>query len=151
MTELLETLVESRRVIYPEQTNQFGTTHGGKLLQWMEQIGAMAAMRLAGNDVVAVGMDGARFRHPIPQGQIALTEAYVYEAGESSVRARVRAFEEDRHSGERTLATEAFMVTVALDADASKAEVPALAVDSEEGERLLEAALEAESVDGAEV
>lgn len=141
MPTLLETKVETRRYIFPGQSNAIETAHGGDLLKWMEQVGAMSAMRFAGADTVTVGVDDVQFRRPIPQGSIALLDAYVYQAGESSVTARVRGFDEDRHSGDRELATEAVSVSVAVDDDGATVSVPELTVETEKGERLRENAL----------
>ena len=141
MPTLLESKVETRRYIFPGQSNAMETAHGGDLLKWMEQIGAMSAMRFAGEDTVTVGLDEVRFQRPIPQGSIALLDAYVVTTGESSVTTQVRVFDEDRHTAARDLAAEAQMVSVALD-DGEKAPVPDLTVETEEGERLRQDALD---------
>jgi acyl-CoA hydrolase len=141
MPTLLETKVETRRYIFPGQSNAIETAHGGDLLKWMEQVGAMSAMRFAGADTVTVGVDDVQFHRPIPQGSIALLDAYVYESGQSSVTARVRGFDEDRHSGERDLATEAVSVSVAVDDDGETVSVPDLTVETEEGKHLRDDAL----------
>jgi len=140
MPALLETKVEMRRFIYPGQSNAAETAHGGDLLKWMEQTGAMSAMRFAGADTVTVGMEDVRFRRPIPQGAIALLDAYVIDAGESSVTTHVRCYDEDRHTGDRELATQASSISVAVDDDGGKVSVPDLTVETDEGERLLAAA-----------
>ena len=144
MPTLLETHVETRRYIFPGQSNAMATAHGGDLLKWMEQVGAMSAMRFAGADTVTVGVDDVSFYRPIPQGSIALLDAYVYEAGESSVSARVRCFDEDRHTGERELASEAVSVSVAVDDDGDPLTVPDLTVETEEGTQLYETTHEEE-------
>lgn len=142
MPSLLETKVETRRFIYPRVTNASATAHGGDLLKWMEQTGAMSAMRFAGTDTLTVGIDEVRFRRPVPQGAIALLDAYVVDTGESSVTAHVRCFEEDRHTGERTQATAATSVSVAVDDSGEKVSVPDLTVETDVGEELLAAATE---------
>jgi acyl-CoA hydrolase len=142
MPTLLETKVETRRYIFPGQSNAIETAHGGDLLKWMEQVGAMSAMRFAGADTVTVAVDDVKFHRPIPQGSIALFDAYVSEAGESSVTAQVRGYDEDRHTGERDLATEAVCVSVAVGDDGDTVTVPDLTVETEEGKRLHQAALE---------
>jgi acyl-CoA hydrolase len=143
MPRLLETHVETRRYILPGQSNSTGTAHGGDLLKWIEQTGAMSAMRFAGRDTVTVGVDDVRFHRPIPQGSIALLESYVVSAGESSVTAHVRVFEEDRHTAERELAVEGRVVSVALE-EGDSALVPELTVETEKGGGLREAALDGE-------
>lgn len=142
MPTLLETKVETRRYIFPGQSNAMGTAHGGDLLKWMEQVAAMAAMRFAGTDTVTVGMDDISFRRPIPQGSLAMLDAYVVDAGTSSVTTHVRCYDEDRHTGERDLAVKATSVLAAVDEDGGTVSVPDLTVETEAGERLLAAARE---------
>jgi acyl-CoA hydrolase len=136
----LETRVETRRFVFPAQANARGTAHGGYLLLWAEQLAAMSAMRFAGTDVVTVGLDDVTLSGPIPEGSIALLEAYVYRAGESSVTVRVDGFEEDRHTGDRRGVIEATVTLVAVDGDGEPVDVPALVVEHERDERLVAAA-----------
>lgn len=135
MPTLRATKVETRRFVFPGESNASMTAHGGDLVKWMEQIGGMSAMRFAGTDVLTVGMDGVQFHRPIPQGSIALFDAYVYDSGATSVRVRVRGYDENRHTAERTLATEALMLLVAVD-DGETVTVPDLTVETAESERL---------------
>jgi acyl-CoA hydrolase len=141
MPTLLETKVETRRFIFPGQSNARATAHGGDLLKWMEQVGGMSAMRFAGTDTVTVGLDDVHLYSPISQGSIALLDAYVFRTGESSVTTRVRGYDEDRYTGERELATEATMVSVALDDDGETVTVPELRVDTDAGTELRAQAL----------
>jgi len=142
MPDLMETVLENRWMVQPNHANSLGTTHGGNVLKWMDEVGAMSAMRFAGRDCVTARMDQVDFVRPIPVGQTALVEAYVYETGRSSVRVRLRVFREDPRSGERELTTESYSVYVAIDDDRDPVEVPELAVATEEGRRLREAALD---------
>lgn len=144
MPTLLETNVETRRYIFPGQSNAMGTAHGGDLLKWMEQVGAMSAMRFAGTDTVTVGIEDVSFHRPIPQGSIALLDAYVCRAGESSVTSRVRGYDEDRHTGDRTQVMDARIVSVAVDDRGEPVPVPELTVETEEGERLYDEAPDGE-------
>ncbi|QPV62893.1 acyl-CoA thioesterase [Halosimplex litoreum] len=143
MPDLMDTFLENRWMVQPNHANSLGTTHGGNVLKWMDEVGAMSAMRFAGRDCVTARMDQVDFLQPIPVGETALVEAYVYETGRSSVRVRLRVFREDPRSGERELTTESYSVYVAIDDDREPVEVPELTVDSEEGERL-----RADAIDG---
>ena len=80
----------------------------------------------------------------IPQGGIALVDAYVYEVGETSVTQRVRCFRENHEAGDRTLTSDAKMVSVAVDEDGDPVSVPELQVETDAGQRLLDEARNAE-------
>ena len=147
MPDLMDTFLENRYMVQPNHANSLGTTHGGNVLKWMDEVGAMAAMRFAGQDCVTARMDQVDFKRPIPVGETALIEAYVYETGHSSVRVRLRVFREDPRSGDGELTTESYSVYVAIDDERNPVEVPALTVSTDEGERLRAAALDGDNKD----
>jgi acyl-CoA hydrolase len=71
-------------------------------------------------------------------------ESYVYAAGRTSVRVRLRAFRESPRTGERELTTDSYFVFVAVDADGSPTPVPELTVEGERCRELRDDALAAE-------
>lgn len=91
MVDLIDTFLEDRNRIQPNHANNLGTAHGGYVLRWMDEVGAMSAMRFAGEPCVTAHIDSVDFERPLELGDIALVEAYVYDAGRTSVRVRVRA------------------------------------------------------------
>lgn len=142
MPDLLDTFLENRWLVQPNHANTLGTTHGGNVLKWMDELGAMAAMRFASENCVTASLDRVEFKRPIPLGDTALVEAYVYDAGRTSVRVRIRAFRENPRTGERELTTESDAVYVAIDENREPVPVPDLTVSSGRGERLRDAARE---------
>ncbi len=144
MPTLSSTHIENRWMVQPNHANSLGSVHGGNVLKWMDEAGAMAAMRFAGESCVTARINRLDFRRPIQVGDTALIEAYVYRAGRTSVSVRLRAYREDLRTGERELTTESYFVYVAVDEDGQPTAVPELEVASEDDERLREAALEGE-------
>jgi acyl-CoA hydrolase len=144
MTDVMDTYIENRHLIQPNHTNNFDMAHGGNVMKWMDVDGALSAMRFAGQTCVTARMDQVNFVQPVPRGETALIRAYVYAAGETSVRVRLKAFREDPQTGETELTTESFFVYVAIDEDHEPTPVPDLTVSSEEGQRLRDEALEGE-------
>jgi len=136
MVDLMETYLENREMILPNHSNNLETAHGGIVLKMMDTVGAMSAMRFAGEQCVTAHMDGVNFKRPIPVGEIALVEAYVYRAGRTSVRVRTQVYREAPETAERTMTTESNMVFVAIDDDREPTPVPDLTVSSDVGERL---------------
>jgi acyl-CoA hydrolase len=141
MPDLMETYIENRWIVGPNDANNLETAHGGNVLKWMDEVGAMSAMRFAGRTTVTARMDEVNFKRPIPVGDIALVKGYVYDAGRTSVRVRTRVFRENPREASQQLTTESYMVFVAIDEQREPTGVPALTVDSERGERLRAAAL----------
>lgn len=142
MVDLLDTFIEDRNRVQPHHANNFGTTHGGRVLHWMDEVAAMSAMRFAGEPCVTAHIDSVDFQRPLRIGDIAFLEAYVFDAGRTSARVRVRAYGEEPTTGERELTTDSYFVFVAIDADGSPVAVPELTVQSAEGERLADEARE---------
>jgi acyl-CoA hydrolase len=141
MVELMDTFIADRNRVQPHHANNLGTAHGGNVLHWMDEVGAMSAMRFAGQSCVTAHINSVDFQLPLELGDIALIEAYTYDAGRTSVRVRVRAHAEDPMTGETEVTTESYFVFVAIDADGSPVEVPSLSVATDEGEQLREQAL----------
>lgn len=121
--------------VQPNHANNYNSAHGGIVMKWMDEIGAMSAMRFAGEACVTAAMDGLDFTRPIPVGDTALIEAYVCDSGRSSVDVRVRAEREDPKSGETQRTTDAHFVFVAI-RDDRPVGVPDLTVETAEDERL---------------
>ena len=141
MVDLTDTFIEDRNRIQPNHANNLGTAHGGNVLRWMDEVGAMSAMRFAGESCVTAHINSVDFERALELGDIALIEAYVYAAGRTSVRVRVRAYGEDPLNGNSEVTTESYFVFVAVDEERNPVPVPELTVSTNEGERLREQAL----------
>lgn len=136
MPTLMDTLIENREMVQPHHANNLDTAHGGNVMKWMDEVGAMAAMRFAGRACVTAHINQLDFERPIHVGDTAFIRAYVYEAGETSVKVRMQASRENPLSGERERTTESYFVYVAIDDDHRPASVPALTVESDRGREL---------------
>ena len=141
MPTLEDTYIENRTRVQPNHANNYGTVHGGNVMKWMDEVGALSAMRFAGETCVTASIDRMDFKQPIPTGETVLIESYVYDAGRTSVRVRLRASRENPRTGETERTTESRFVFVAVDDDGKPLPVPELTVATEEGEKLREEAL----------
>ncbi|WP_276299275.1 acyl-CoA thioesterase [Halorussus lipolyticus] len=145
MPSLAETHIENRYRVQPNDANNYETLHGGELMKWMDELGAMSAMRFAGETCVTAGVDDFSFHRPVPVGEIALIEAYVYDAGRTSVTVRLRAWREDPRTGETERTTGSSFTFVALGEEGAPVAVPELTVETDEERELQEKARNAES------
>jgi acyl-CoA hydrolase len=142
-----ETYIENRVRVQPDDTNNYESAHGGNVVKWMDEVGAMSAMRLAGSTCVTARINGLDFERPIPQGDICAIESYAYDAGTSSVRVRLRAFREDPRTGETEQTTSSHFVFVAVDEAMKPTTVPELTVETDRDRRLEQEALASEGTD----
>lgn len=100
---------------HPDLANVHGTVFGGHILSWIDETGAMTAVRHCRRAVVTVLIDAVEFRAPIHIGDFALVEATITRAWTSSMEIRVTVDAESPLSGERRRASEAFVTFVAVD------------------------------------
>ena len=75
MPDLMDTYIENRWLVQPNHANNLQTTHGGNVLKWMDELGALSAMRFSGENCVTARMDQVNFKRPIPVGDAALIRA----------------------------------------------------------------------------
>ncbi|WP_227353768.1 acyl-CoA thioesterase [Haladaptatus salinisoli] len=144
MSTLMDTYIENRERVQPNHANNYETAHGGIVMKWMDEIGAMSAMRFAGETCVTASVDQMDFHRPIPVGDTTVIRSYVYDAGKTSVKVRLRAFREEPRTGEREQTTESYFVFVAVGDDGKPTRVPELSVETERGRELREDALAGE-------
>jgi len=144
VSSITETYIENRHRVQPTHTNNYESAHGGTVVKWMDEVGALSAMRHAGETCVTARIEALDFERPVPQGDTCVIESYAYASGRTSVRVRVRAFREAPRSGEQEATTDAFLVFVAVDEEGSPTPVPDLSVDSDRCRELRSAALEEE-------
>ena len=145
MPRLVDTHIENRMRVQPNHANNYETAHGGIVMKWMDEVGAMSAMRFAGETCVTAGVDDLSFLRPVPVGDTTLIEAYVFDAGRTSVRVRLSAARENPRTGETEATTDSCFTFVAIDEDGKPTAVPELRVETEAGERLQREAREIES------
>lgn len=140
MSRLSETLIENREMVQPNHANNLDTAHGGNVLKWMDEVGAMSAMRFAGQACVTAHISQVNFEQPIFVGDTAFIRAYVYDVGRTSMKVRIAAFRENPLTGDRERTTESYFIYVAIDDDHEPTLVPDLEIVSAEEEELQEAA-----------
>jgi acyl-CoA hydrolase len=136
-TALETTYIENRALVQPDDTNNHDTAHGGIVAKWMDEVGAMSAMRFAGCEVVTASMRNLDFHAPIPRGDAALIRAFVAEAGTTSMDVALSVHAEDTRTAETTLTSDALFTYVALDGDGRPTAVPTLDASSARAAELL--------------
>jgi uncharacterized protein (TIGR00369 family) len=124
--------VSSTNFVFPNDTNHHGTMFGGRVLQLMDQTGAIAAARFAHTAVVTAAMEAVSFQHPIREGMIIETVARVVYTGRTSMIVRVDVFADNQLTGERKRATTGYLTMVALDAAGKPTPVPRLLIETED-------------------
>jgi acyl-CoA hydrolase len=141
VTCISDTYIENRERVQPNDTNNYGTAHGGNVVKWMDEVGVMSATRHAGENCVTARINELNFTRPLPQGNNCLIEAYAYATGETSIRVRLTAYRENPRTGEREETTDSFFVFVAVDEDSNPTPVSDLRAETDRCRRLRDEAL----------
>lgn len=135
---------ESRSVtslhVMPGDTNNHGTFFGGKLMMYVDNIGAVAAMRHARKMVVTASIDSVDFLCPIHAGSSVCLEACVTWAHRTSMEVFVKIVTENLMTGERKLCTICFLTFVAVDENGRPSAVPKIIPETEEEKMLYNSA-----------
>ena len=102
-------------MVFPDQTNHYGTLFGGHALRLMDKAAFVAASRYARRTVVTASSERVDFKSAVHHGNLIELNASVIATGRSSMTVAVTLFAEDLLSGERTLCAEGRFILVALD------------------------------------
>lgn len=130
------------QIVFPSDTNNHGTMFGGTLMQYIDKIAAIAAMRHCNLSVVTASTDSLDFVSPIRSGEAVVLEAIVTWTHRSSMEIYVVARAENLFTGDRRVTVTAFLTFVALDKDGKPTPVPQVVPETEEERRLHESAPE---------
>jgi acyl-CoA hydrolase len=104
-------------MVFPNQTNHYGTLFGGEALKLMGTAAFIAASRDARKTVVMASLDRTSFHEPIRQGDLAEVLGRVVERGRTSLTVETELFSENLLTGERRLCSVARFVMVVVDHD----------------------------------
>lgn len=124
------------QLIFPLDTNHHDTMFGGKLMEYMDKVAAIAAMRHARMQAVTASTDSLDFLAPIQVGEVIEVEAFVTWTNRSSMEIYVSVQTENLYSGVRKTAVTAFFTFVALDDNGKPAVVPTVIPETEEERKL---------------
>ncbi|MCW4463101.1 acyl-CoA thioesterase [Sphingomonas sp. BT-65] len=104
-------------MVFPPQTNHYGTLYGGDALKMMGKAAFIAATRHARAVMVMAASDRVDFTRPIRAGETVELVSRIRMTGRSSVAVGVELWSEDLLSGERRHAATAAFTMVAVGPD----------------------------------
>ncbi len=122
---------ERSEIIFPADSNALGNLFGGRLMQFMDLVGAMAASRHARSFVVTASMDHLDFVAPVRVGDLLILKASVNRAFHTSMEIGVKAMVEDVHKQELRHVSSAYLTFVSVDASGHSIEVPQVVAETE--------------------
>jgi len=123
-------------------TNGHGNVHGGVIMKFADEAGALVAMRHANSPTVTVAVDSMTFMEPIYVGNLVMFNAELTYVGRTSMEVRVEVVKENPITGETRISNTAYYVYVALDDDRKPKAVPAIIFETPEQEKRAQMAKE---------
>lgn len=102
-------------MVFPNQTNHYGTLFGGHALGLMDKSAFITASRYARKSMVTACSERIDFRTPVKHGQLVEVVGRIVKRGTTSVTVSVELFAEDLLSGNKQLCAEGCFVLVAVD------------------------------------
>lgn len=128
--------------VLPPDTNNHGTLFGGKLMAYIDDVAAIAAVRHSRKLVVTASTDSVDFLAPVKEGDSVCVEAFVTWTHHTSMEVFVKAVTENLLTGERKVCTTAFLTFVAVDDKGKPISVPQVYPVSTQEKQLYETASE---------
>lgn len=129
-------------LVFPADTNYHGTMFGGKLMQYIDEICVIAAMRHCNSRVVTASTDSLDFMSPIRMNDAVELEAFVASTHRTSMEVYCIVRSEDLLTGERRVTVTAFCTFVAVDEEGKPRDVPPVYPETDEERKLFDSAPE---------
>ncbi len=120
------------QMILPSDANPVNAAFGGKVMEWIDVCGAIAAQRHCRQVVVTASMDDLHFHAPIKVGWNVTLHARVIATFRTSMEVGVTVTAENPMTGDKHLTTSALLTFVALTAEGKKVPVPPLKLETEQ-------------------
>ncbi|MDN4606651.1 acyl-CoA thioesterase [Sporosarcina highlanderae] len=127
------------RLVLPPDTNHMQTIFGGKVLAYIDEIAAIAAMKHSNKAAaVTASIDSVDFLSSAKVGDILELEAVVSSTGRTSMEVFVTVHSRDLVTGTTKLTTESFLTMVAMDENNRPTPVPGIYPETEAEKRLFD-------------
>jgi acyl-CoA hydrolase len=130
-----ESRSEMTELILPNDANTLGNLLGGRLMHYIDLVGAMAAYRHARAHVVTASMDHIDFIAPVHVGDLLILKSTLNRAFRTSMEVGVKVWVEHPIDGTMRHVASAYLTFVAVDPRGIRVRVPALAPETQDEQR----------------
>ncbi len=115
MPTIKETSNQMIQFVFPEHANNFGTLHGGRMMNWIMLLGTITSSRATKGLTVLGSADSIDFINPVRVGEIVILDSWVEYIGKSSMEIGLRVQSENTKTGEKKLTTFSHLAFIAID------------------------------------
>ncbi|HBE09747.1 MAG: acyl-CoA thioesterase [Eubacterium sp.] len=115
---------EWMKCIQYEDINGSGRLFGGRLMEWMDEVAGIAALRHSGKLVTTVAVDNLKFKSGAYINDVVVIISRITYVGNTSMEVRVDVYFEDRETGTRRMINRAYFTEVCIDEEGHPVPVP---------------------------
>jgi acyl-CoA hydrolase len=119
-------------LILPNDANTLGNLLGGRLMHFIDLVGAMAALRHSRTHVVTASMDHIDFIAPVHVGDLLILKSSVNRAFNTSMEIGVKVWVDNMIAGVERHVASAYLTFVAVDSQGRRVPVPPLRPETAE-------------------
>lgn len=121
---------EQTYLMRPIYLNEYGNLFGGQLMEWIDEIASIVAMRHSEADITTACIDNLNFKEGATVNDVIVLRGKITYVGRTSMEVRVDTYVESRHRIRKVI-NRAYVVMVAVDEHHHPIPVPGLIVESE--------------------
>lgn len=138
--KVTDSITEQQYLIRPVHINHYGRLFGGQLLEWIDEIAGIVAIRHSNAIVTTAAIDNLQFKAPAFEGDMIVLQGRVTHVGRTSMEIRVDTYIETLE-GDHVMINRAYIDMVAIDSNGTAIEVPDLLIETPEQQQEYEAAI----------
>lgn len=133
-----ESYAELQRIVLPGDTNVHNALYGGRLVEWIDNVASIVAIKHSRRRTVTGSIDSLFFLSPINMGDIVSLRGRINYTTTSTMEIEVDVESEEGITGTRRFTTKAFLTYVAVDLDGRPVPVPSLLLENDDERRRFE-------------
>lgn len=126
---------EMIEIVFPNDANPHGNVFGGRVMQLIDIVGSISAMRHARNNVVTASMDQLDFKNAVRVGEVLVLQASVNFVARTSMEVGVKVMAENPLTGERRHTSSAYLTYVSIDSAGKPVQIEPIVPESDEEKR----------------
>lgn len=127
-----DSYTELQRLVQPPDTNIYNDLYGGRLVEWIDNVGAIVAARHCRRKTVTGSIDRLFFLSPIHLGDIVSLKGRINFVTAKTMEVEVDVYSENAITADKSFTTTCFLTYVAINESGKPIEVPPLLVETDE-------------------
>lgn len=135
-----ESVTTMTQLVFPNDTNPLNGLMGGKMMQWIDIVAAIAAQKHSNSVVVTASVDHISFKKVVQVGDVVTLKAYVTKAFSTSMEVFIEVWAENIPKGKKVMTNHAFFTFVAVNEENKPTKVPQVIPESDQEKELYDSA-----------